>query len=173
MGREADAAGAEKIESLGNALGTVGGAVKGALGVKDALEAPASVAPAPQSAAPSALDRLAAFAGSAKSLQERPARKPKFVPGKRQEPRSGHTVHDVFTNPEKLTDLVGKVSEWEMANPKRKLMGPHIQSMYPDMSPGQARRVAKRVHNEHQKFLTGKVESYLAAGAKKALTEKE
>jgi hypothetical protein len=82
-------------------------------------------------------------------------------------------VHDVFTNPEKLTDLVGKVSEWEMANPKRKLMGPHIQSMYPDMSPGQARRVAKRVHNEHQKFLTGKVESYLAAGAKKALTEKE
>lgn len=69
--------------------------------------------------------------------------KSRFVPGKPGAPKSGMTAHQLMRDPGFVAGLQSKVAAWEAENPGRKLMGPHVQSMLPDVSPAQARTLLR------------------------------
>lgn len=53
------------------------------------------------------------------------------------------TAHQMMRDPDTVADLQAKVAAWEAENPKRKLMGPHLQAMLPNVSPAQARTLLR------------------------------
>lgn len=72
--------------------------------------------------------------------------KSRFVPGKPGAPKSGMTAHQMMRDAGFVSELQSKVSAWEAENPGRKLMGPHVQSMLPDVSPAQARTLLRLIN---------------------------
>lgn len=70
----------------------------------------------------------------------------KFVPGKPGEPRSGARATELLKDPVTLERLMEEISAWEKENPGRKLLGPTVKSMLPEVSDAQARTIAKRIN---------------------------
>lgn len=86
-------------------------------------------------------------------MKEEPKRA--FEPGKRPEPRSGMTAAQLLRDPEILKKLKTELETWEASNPGRKLMGPAVKEMLPQVSDAQARTIAKKIERERVKMAVG------------------
>jgi hypothetical protein len=106
----------------------------------------------PQAGPPSgALAALAAMASKLPSKPSAPTKKakPKFEPGKKPEPKSGFTVHDVFKDEGLRGQLHGAVRDWQKRNPGKKMRGSHLKAEYmPHVSDQQAANIMSKHHKQ-------------------------
>lgn len=102
-------------------------------------------------------------------MPSRPVKKARFVPGKPGQPASGMTAHQMLKDPEVVETLANKIAEWEATNPKRALMGSHIQQMLPEVSASQARTIKRMLDKARSTHVTGDMEGLMQQGAAQAL----
>lgn len=113
-------------------------------------------------------DPLSALAAMSQT-PPRPARKAKFEPGKPGQPKSGGTAHQLLKDPDVVRTLHEKISAWETENPKRTLMGSHIQQMLPQVSASQARTIKRLLDKARMKSTVSDVDGFLQQGAAQAM----
>ena len=78
------------------------------------------------------------------------------------------TVHQILKDPVTLSSLADEIAKWETDNPGRKLKGPAMadlaKNVLPDISDGQATRLAKRIEAERARMAMGE-DTYKAGRA--------